>query len=52
MGREGPGEMGQQDGGPSAYTEQQGEMFCQGQTSCPALAARREEFLADCVEPR
>ncbi len=46
MGREGPGEMGQQDGGPSAYTEQQGEMFCR------ALAARREEFLADCVEPR
>ena len=46
MGRERPGEIGQQDGGPAACTEQQGEMFCR------VLAARREEFLVDCVAPR
>ena len=46
MGRERPGEIGQQDGGPAAYTEQQGEMFCR------ALVARLEDLLADCVAPR
>ncbi len=39
MGREGPGEMGQQDDGTLALTQQQGEMFCR------AMAERQEEFL-------
>jgi len=39
MGREGPGEMGQNDSGPIASTQQQAEQFCR------AMAALQEEFL-------